>query len=178
MANNTKEQIAKAVEKLLLEKKVKKLTVTDIVEECHITRQAFYYHFADIPELVKWIAQQKTEEALEKYQGEAHLEDQLRYWLLIGINAKDYVEKGMESNYADELRQLIFNQMKAVFITLSKEDEAFQNLDDIEKETLIRYNCHAMIGLIHDWTDKDTENLDTIVHAIYLFATGQLITNK
>ena len=40
-----KEVIASAARKLILEKKVKKLTVKDIVEECQITRQAFYYHF-------------------------------------------------------------------------------------------------------------------------------------
>ena len=40
-----KEIIAEAARKLILEKKVKKLTVKDTVEECQITRQAFYYHF-------------------------------------------------------------------------------------------------------------------------------------
>ena len=47
-----KKTIAEAASNLLFEKKVKKLTVKDIVEECHITRQAFYYHFEDIPDLI------------------------------------------------------------------------------------------------------------------------------
>ncbi|MCC8125979.1 MAG: TetR/AcrR family transcriptional regulator [Clostridiales bacterium] len=62
MPVDMKHTIAKAVEKLLLEKKALKLTVKDIVEECHITRQAFYYHFADIPDLLDWIITQKEEE--------------------------------------------------------------------------------------------------------------------
>ena len=48
-----KEIIAEAARKLILEKKVKKLTVKDIVEECQITRQAFYYHFEGIPDLIQ-----------------------------------------------------------------------------------------------------------------------------
>lgn len=44
MAVDMKETIAEAARKLLMEKKVKKLTVKDIVETCEITRQAFYYH--------------------------------------------------------------------------------------------------------------------------------------
>lgn len=44
MAIDMKKTIAEAASNLLFEKKVKKLTVKDIVEECHITRQAFYYH--------------------------------------------------------------------------------------------------------------------------------------
>ena len=50
-----KVEIAEAARKLLMEKKVKKLTVKDIVDECHITRQAFYYHFEDIPDMFRWV---------------------------------------------------------------------------------------------------------------------------
>ena len=49
-----KEIITEAARKLVLEKKVKKLTVKDIVEECQITRQAFYYHFEGIPDMIQW----------------------------------------------------------------------------------------------------------------------------
>ena len=48
-----KEIITEAARKLVLEKKVKKLTVKDIVEECQITRQAFYYHFEGIPDMIQ-----------------------------------------------------------------------------------------------------------------------------
>ena len=55
MPIDMKGTIAQAAMTLLTEKYVKKLTVKDIVEECHITRQTFYYHFADIPEMFRWI---------------------------------------------------------------------------------------------------------------------------
>ena len=51
MAEDMKKEIAEAARILLIEKGVKKLTVKDIVEECHITRQTFYYYFENIPEL-------------------------------------------------------------------------------------------------------------------------------
>lgn len=40
-----KRVIAEAVQTLLLERHVKKLTVKDIVEQCHITRQALLLSF-------------------------------------------------------------------------------------------------------------------------------------
>lgn len=55
MPTDMKRTIAEAAQTLLVQRHVKKLTVKDIVEECHITRQAFYYHFADIPELLRWM---------------------------------------------------------------------------------------------------------------------------
>ena len=59
MAVDMKEMIAQAAGRLILEKKVKKLTVKDIVEECSITRQTFYYHFEDIPDLFRWIFKER-----------------------------------------------------------------------------------------------------------------------
>lgn len=55
MTINMKETIAQGALSLLLDDKVKKLTVKDIVDKCQITRQTFYYHFADITELFRWI---------------------------------------------------------------------------------------------------------------------------
>ena len=66
-----KEIIAEAARKLILEKKVKKLTVKDIVEECQITRQAFLLPFEGIPDLIQWSIKQGTRRLLEacKEQG-------------------------------------------------------------------------------------------------------------
>ena len=55
-----KETIAQGALSLLLDDKVKKLTVKDIVDKCRITRQTFYYHFADITELFRWILEKRT----------------------------------------------------------------------------------------------------------------------
>lgn len=66
MAVDTKELIAEAVKRLLMQKKVKKLTVKDIVDECSITRQTFYYHFEDIPDLLKWVLERGTDKMVEE----------------------------------------------------------------------------------------------------------------
>ena len=64
MPTDMKRLIAEATQTLLLERHVKKLTVKDIVEECHITRQAFYYHFAGIPELLRWMIEGYFEQVM------------------------------------------------------------------------------------------------------------------
>ena len=68
MSAEMKEIIAESARTLIFEKRVKKLTVKDIVEECNITRQTFYYHFEDIPGLFRWILEQGSKKMLEKAQ--------------------------------------------------------------------------------------------------------------
>ena len=51
MANFTKNAIKASCLKLLNERPISKITVKDIVEDCGINRNSFYYHFQDIPAL-------------------------------------------------------------------------------------------------------------------------------
>ena len=94
-----KEIITEAARKLVLEKKVKKLTVKDIVEECQITRQAFYYHFEGIPDMIQWSIKQGTRRLLEACKEQGGAEAALKYLFVFAINAIPEVRKGIESNH-------------------------------------------------------------------------------
>ena len=51
----TKRAIADAFRKLLEQRSIEKITVKDIVNECGLNRQTFYYHFYDIYDLMEWM---------------------------------------------------------------------------------------------------------------------------
>lgn len=55
--SDTKRRLAMALKELLQEKPLKKITIQDIVERSHMTRQSFYYHFQDIYEVLELICQ-------------------------------------------------------------------------------------------------------------------------
>ena len=51
----TKRAIRASFLKLLNERPLNKITVKDIVEDCGINRNSFYYHYTDIPALAEEI---------------------------------------------------------------------------------------------------------------------------
>ena len=55
MPNFTKAAIKQAFIQLLDERPLKQITVKDIVEQCGINRNSFYYHYQDIPSLIQEI---------------------------------------------------------------------------------------------------------------------------
>ena len=67
MANFTKQAIKASFLKLLDERPLSKITVRDIVEECGINRNSFYYHFQDIPTLLTEIITDQTNELIASY---------------------------------------------------------------------------------------------------------------
>ena len=95
MAVDMKEIIAEAAGRLIRERKVKKLTVKDIVEECNITRQTFYYHFEDIPDLLRWVLKKGAEHVMKGCREQEGPEEMLRYLFLMLLNARPYVRRGM-----------------------------------------------------------------------------------
>ena len=111
---------------------MKKLTVKDIVEECHITRQSFYYHFEDIPGLLQWILEQGTEKMLQEARMKKGIEEALQYFFLVAINAKPYVQKTMQTNYGDEIERLLKQQLYQMFERLAEEQNLYPNLSRAE----------------------------------------------
>ena len=71
MASFTEKAIMDSFIKLLNAKPLDKITVKDIVEDCGINRNTFYYHFDDIPTLVTRILEDETNRALSLH-GDVH----------------------------------------------------------------------------------------------------------
>ena len=60
MPNFTKKAIKETFIELLDERPLNKITVKDIVEDCGINRNSFYYHFEDLPALVEEIVENRS----------------------------------------------------------------------------------------------------------------------
>lgn len=167
MATDMKKTIAQAAKTLLMDKGIKKLTVKDIVEECSITRQAFYYHFDDIPALFLWMLEQDTQKMLLEAKELGSEEARLRYMFVVAVNAMPYVKKGMATNYRDELEQLLDQYLQHLFEQICDMEGRYQNCTSFEVKVILRYHRQAILGLLRNWTETDTRNLDQIVHVVF-----------
>lgn len=167
MPSDMKERIALATRTLLVDWHLKKLTVKDIVEECHITRQAFYYHFAGIPELFRWMMDSFAEQTLQAVLAQENAEDGLRCFFVMATGLIPYVEKGKRSNYGPELEQLMNQYTQRFFAMAADMNHFYLNCSRAEARIILRYHSAAVQGLLQNWTPEDTENLDQIVHTVY-----------
>lgn len=171
MAADMKETIAQAAKRLLLERGVKKLTVKDLVEECRITRQTFYYHFEDIPALFRWMLEQDTARTMLEAKALENGEARLRYLFVVSLNAIPYVQKGIASPYRAELERFLSRYFQRLFEQVCEEEGLYQNCTHFEVGLILRYHSQAVLGLLWNWTEADTRNLDQIVHTVYRLIT-------
>ncbi|CAI6243149.1 hypothetical protein NRS6120_05325 [Bacillus subtilis] len=134
--------------------------------ECNITRQAFYYHFQDIPEVLSFLLKENEERIKEGYDGDDSSSDRLRYILQVSLRLIPYIRKGMNTNYRDEIEQIISEQITGFMKKKCEDSNALDDYTQYEKDMLIRYHSQAVIGLMKGMTPKDEEHIDEIVHVL------------
>lgn len=164
MPVDMKEIIADSAWHLVLDKRVKKLTVKDIVEDCHITRQTFYYHFEDIPALFRWIIEQNGKKIMQQAVAQPDAESGMKDFFLVAINAGPYLKQGMQTSYRQEFEEILFTYGCLFFTKMAEKEKLYQNCPRAEADFIVRYHCRAIIGMLQNWSDEDTKNLDEIVH--------------
>ena len=58
------------------------------------------------------------------------------------------------------------------FFTIVAETKNFYaNCTRAESKIILRYHSQAILGLLQEWTEEDTEQLDQIVHTVFLLIT-------
>ena len=65
MSNTTKRALENSLKQMLSKKPLDKITISDLTDDCGISRMAFYYHFKDIYDLVEWSCMEDATRALQ-----------------------------------------------------------------------------------------------------------------
>ena len=63
----TKTALAASLKNFMETKPLSKITVSEIIADCHVNRKTFYYHFENIYTLLKWMLEQETIEVVKQF---------------------------------------------------------------------------------------------------------------
>ena len=69
VSEHTKAMLCQALKKKMVQKPLDKITIRELADDCGLKRQAFYYHFQDIYDLVRWMFQQEAVSLLRQHDG-------------------------------------------------------------------------------------------------------------
>ena len=88
MANFTRNAIKSSFLKLLNEWPLSQITVKDIVSDCGVNRNTFYYYFKDIPKLIEDIIVEDAEHIIQEFPSMALIEDCLNAMIDFALKHK------------------------------------------------------------------------------------------
>lgn len=95
--NSTKLALEASLKNLLLKKPVDKITITDLTNDCGITRMAFYYHFRLTRDLIMNVIKECSKGMNITASEQSFIADFYKY-SFVGVML-DWIKKGMKENY-------------------------------------------------------------------------------
>ena len=142
------------------------------MEECQITRQAFYYHFEDIPGLFRWMLERNTKKMAQEVQRQGGAQNGIRYFFLMAINVMPHVRRGLKTGFGEEIESYLSEYIRRLFETVIEEQNLYPNCSRAQLDLILRYHSHAVTGILREWTEQDTKRVDEISRLVYLLMTG------
>ena len=160
----TKYALENSLKRLLAQKPLNKITVSDITEDCGINRMTFYYHFKDIYDLVEWACLEDAKAALaDKKTSLTWQQGFLQIFLAVRenkpfiLNVYRCVSREMVEKYLNPLTE---NLLMGVINELS----AGMVVRDEDKAFIAQVYSYAFVGLMLDWIKSDmAEDPETLV---------------
>lgn len=155
MADFTAKAIRASFLKLLNEKSYGSITVKDIVTDCGINRNSFYYHYRDIPSLLEEIVREDCNRIMQSYPALSSIEDCLQVSIQFTMQNKRAVQhvyrsvdRAIYERYLWELCDYVVSSyLRPIF-------ESHQ-LNNADADVLLRYYSALCFGQIMRWTAAD-----------------------
>ena len=153
MTNLTKDAIKRSFMKLLNRKQLSKITVKEIVEDCGINRNSFYYHYDDIPSLIEEILNEQADVMLQNSEG-----DDIYTGILTAMEFSLQNKTAMMHLYHSANRELFERYLNRLANRTVTEffDERFagQDIVDDDKQAVVMYYKSLLVGFVIEWLES------------------------
>ena len=174
----TKLLIANSLRKLMKKKSLDKIKIREIVEDCGVNRQTFYYHFQDIYALVEWIY---------TYDGRRIVDDHKddKDWVPVVKEMFDYLEEHHEeircvvNSKADKFfHDFIYDKIGTVCRIIIDGASQKMKVAEYHKEFIANFYTFAVCGVVECWMKNRNAtrmSSDELIHMFNLTIRGNVL---
>ncbi len=154
MANFTKQAIRASFMKLLNERPLNKITVRDIVEDCGINRNSFYYHFQDIPSLLGEIIAEEIDRIIREHPTISTLDECFHAAFQFALENKQAVRHIYHSVNRDIFTRGALRMCEYVVTTYIATAFPDDRVCQRDKRIVIKFLKCQLFGMCIDWIEQ------------------------
>ena len=174
MPVNVKPLIADAFLKLSKEKNIDKITVKDIVDECGISRQSFYYHFQDILEVIEWSAEQAFQKLLERSMETDDAEAVFQDFITASDEASAMLRKLLNSQKREQVERLMVRAVRTYLQEMIRRKGPITDIPYEDAETALSFCTYGIVGLLLEYCEKKEVDRAQLARQMYRLLTGRM----
>lgn len=168
---NTKKLLSESLKKAMRSKNFSKITVSEIINDCGVNRKTFYYHFADIYDLLKWTFEEEAIEVVKNFDLLADYEEAIRFVMKYVEENKYIISCAYDSIGRDEMKRFFYKDFVGAVTSVidAAEADLKHKLDPDFKKYAAQFYTEALSGMLIDWV-KEKDNRDPEKTVEYLTA--------
>jgi AcrR family transcriptional regulator len=149
--STSKEQIQASFRRLLFAKSLDRITVRDIVEDCGLTRNTFYYHYEDIYDLFDDYLDSQTREAWHSMPPNSPWGEMLLTMICSIFDSPQTGRHIMSSKKSDTLRLYLNRLLEAMIDRYIDRNMAGLQVGAEDRRMICDGVTHGIYGLLEQW---------------------------
>lgn len=175
MSDITKRAISASLKNLLKEKKLNKITVQEIADDCGINRQTFYYHFQDIYDLVEWTCIEDTEKVLKENRTYETWQEGFLAVFDLAKKDKVFIDNIYRSVSLEMLEQYLYRLVYPLVKNVVDEKAKSYSVRDEDKKYIADFYKYAFVGVLLEWVRRDMkESPEDVVDRVSKIVGGNI----
>lgn len=151
MAQFTKKAIVESFISLLNQKPLDKITVKEIVDDCGINRNTFYYHFEDIHALLTFVIDAEVERVIAKHSDVKSVEEGFIEAAHFALDNKRAVYHIYNSVSREELERYLNGIAEEVMRRMVEGIDLERSVSEMDRELIIHFYKCGMVGMVMGW---------------------------
>ena len=151
MKPNTKAVIQESFRQLLGKRPLDKITVRDIVEDCDLSRNTFYYHYTDIYDLFDDYLDCQMQQAIREAHPEEAWEETLARLLARIFDSPRTGRNIFFSKKQDTLRLYFSRLLEVVIDQYLQESAQGLMVSPQDRRLICDACCFSLYGLLEQW---------------------------
>ena len=167
MSDLTKQALIASFKKLLETEPFDKITISDITNDCGLSRQTFYYHFRDIFDMIRWIYNSESLNEIGGRGGYGTWQDKIRELFDYTLNNKSLILGTFNSKCRNDLVRY-YMDVSIRKISDIVEMKSDGDIAEKDKKFIASVYAYAFVGIMVDWiSDGMKESSEEMVDRVY-----------
>ncbi|KPN19233.1 TetR-like C-terminal domain-containing protein [Arthrobacter sp. Edens01] len=148
--------LAAALKARLRTEPLDKVTVTELVRDCGLTRQAFYYHFPDVRQLAVWVFETEVARQVRTFAAEVGWADGLVRLLLYMRENRSSTLGVLNGVGQPGLERFLFRQMRPITEAVMDQDGGGP-ADPGDRVLVVDFYTSAVLAVVLRWVAEGME---------------------
>lgn len=175
MASFTKKAIRDSFVKLLNEKPLSQITIRNIVDDCGVNRNTFYYYYQDLPQLVESIVNEESDRMIQEHDCVGSVEECLDAMLSFALENRRavlHIYHSVNRDLYEQYQWRVCEHMVTRYVDGVLKGRSIKAED---RKLMIDYMKCVCFGLVMGWLETGMQD-DVIArfHRLYELKRGEM----